>query len=101
MTKLQTAWLVFYFFLFVRIRAHQAKPFFCVCLFVNFALFWRFVTLERYYAEKRGCILASRHDETMTVSLNESRSAKALLPQNPVAQGSTRHRLDVHPRVLT
>lgn len=41
---------MFYYFLFVRIKRSSGKTLFCV--FVNFALFWRFATLERYYAEK-------------------------------------------------
>lgn len=52
MTQLQTAWLVFHYVLFVRIQEVIRQNFCCGFFFVvNFALFWRFATLERYYAE--------------------------------------------------
>lgn len=74
MTKLQTAWLVFYYFLFVRIQEviRQILSVF----FVNFALFWRFATPERYYAEKWWCIFALFHEDDC--KSNESQSEKAL-----------------------
>lgn len=50
MTKLQTAWLVFYYFLFVRIQEVIRQN--LVVFFVNFCtIFGGFATLERYYAE--------------------------------------------------
>lgn len=65
-------------------RGHQAKPF-CVCFgffsvlyycyyLVNFALFWRFATLERYYAEKWWCIFALFHEDDC--KSNKSQSVK-------------------------
>lgn len=85
MTKLQTAWLVFYYFLFVRIqevirqnRSVCVFSFFSVLYYcyylVNFALFWRFATLERYYAEKWWCIFALFHEDDC--KSNKSQSVK-------------------------
>lgn len=79
-------------------RGHQAKPF---VFFVNFALFWRFATLECYYAEKWWCIFALFHKNDC--KSNKSQSEKALTVSHffPVIQGPSCHCLDVHYYVLT
>lgn len=67
MTKLQTAWLVFYYFLFVRIQEVIRQN--LVVFFVNFALFLEVCNTGALLCRKWWCIFALQHFMKLTVSL--------------------------------